>query len=124
LVLISVTVFSCTQSKAQNTEVVQPTELQNLIKEKKDLQLIDVRTSNEFKDGHLKGASLIDYYQADFKVQLDKLDKDKPIAVYCALGGRSGQALKIIVELGFKEAYDLAGGIKSWKGKGLEVIKD
>lgn len=98
-------------------------ELQELIKEKPDLQLVDVRTISEYKSGHLSKSVLIDYYKSDFKAKLQKLDKNKPIAVYCAVGVRSNSALRILKRLGFKEAYDLSGGIQAWQEKRLPIIK-
>lgn len=98
-------------------------ELQELINKKPDLQLVDVRTIGEYKSGHLSKSVLIDYYKSDFKAKLQKLDKDKPIAVYCAIGGRSNSALRILKRLGFKEAYDLSGGIQAWREKKLPIEK-
>lgn len=102
---------------------ITTTELQKLIKDKPHLQLIDVRTIGEYKSGHLSNSVLIDYYKTDFKSQLQKLDKDEPIAVYCAVGVRSNSALRILKRLGFKEAYDLSGGIQAWQKKELPIIK-
>lgn len=110
-----------TEQEAIISKKISPKELQVLIKEKSDLQLIDVRTDQEYKAGHLSKSMLIDYYKPDFKSQLAKLDKNKPIAVYCAVGGRSGGALKILKTLGFKEAYDLAGGIRDWEKQKLPI---
>lgn len=102
-------------------KTISAKELQVLIKDKADLQLIDVRTDREYKAGHLPKSVLIDYYKPDFKTQLAKLDKNKPIAVYCAVGGRSGSALKLLKTMGFKEAYDLAGGIRDWQKQKLII---
>jgi len=79
-----------------------------------DKIILDVRTSDEYKKGHLANATLIDYYGKDFKNQADQLDKSKPVFVYCASGGRSGSAAKILTQLGFKEVYDLQGGFNAW----------
>lgn len=108
---------------AQSSGLVEATQFEKLIKEKKDIQLIDVRTENEFKAGHIKGAVNIDFYRSDFKQAISKLDKTKPIAIYCAVGGRSGSTAKIASQLGFKEVYDLNGGISVWQKKGLQVVK-
>ncbi|MBO3697099.1 rhodanese-like domain-containing protein [Roseivirga sp. E12] len=116
--------FSCSTSSEQEkliSKVISVDELQGLIKEKSELQLVDVRTIGEYQRGHLSKSVLIDYYKPDFKAQLQKLDKDKPIAVYCAIGGRSNSTLKILKRLGFKEAYDLAGGIEAWREKKLPI---
>lgn len=123
LVLVTlITLISCAQGQVQGT--IAPIQFQKVIDDKKALQLVDVRTLEEFKDGHIKGAIIIDYYKADFKIQLDRLDKSKPIAIYCTVGWRSGKALKMLKKLGFNEAYDLDGGIVLWQKKGLKLVKD
>lgn len=83
--------------------------------------ILDVRTPNEFAQGHLPNALLIDYYNDDFKAQLARLDKTKPVFVYCASGGRSASASKIMIQAGFKEVYDLQGGFNTWVARGKPV---
>jgi rhodanese-related sulfurtransferase len=124
--LLIILLSTCAEVSAQDgviSKVITATELQKLIKDKSDLQLIDVRTIGEYKAGHLSKSVLIDYYKPDFKAQLQKLDKNKPIAVYCAIGGRSNEALQILKRLGFREAYDLSGGIQSWQENKLPIEK-
>ena len=124
--LLIVLLSTCAEVSAQEgviSKVITATELQKLIKDKSGLQLIDVRTIGEYKAGHLSKSVLIDYYKPDFKAQLQKLDKNKPIAVYCAIGGRSNEALQILKRLGFREAYDLSGGIQSWQENKLPIEK-
>lgn len=119
-------VLSCSTSELQDNAVsklVSAQELESLIKSREGLQLIDVRTDREYKAGHLSGAVLIDYYQSDFKSKLNQLNKDKPIAVYCAVGGRSRNTMKLLKQLGFKESYDLSGGIKAWIKQKLPIQK-
>lgn len=82
-------------------------------------QVLDVRTPEEFQSGHIKGAVNINFYDEDFKQQLNKLDKGKPVFVYCRSGKRSGKTAAMLNELGFKAVYDLEGGITAWKEAGL-----
>lgn len=89
----------------------------------KDKTILDVRTVEEYKEGHLSGATQIDYYGTDFKNQVSKLDKSKPVFVYCKGGGRSSSSCEILKDLGFKEVYNLQGGITDWKKAGKAVIK-
>jgi rhodanese-related sulfurtransferase len=101
-------------------EVKDPIQLLDVAAFKKgivnpEIQLIDVRTPKEFEEGHLENATLIDYFSSNFKETLLILDKEKPLYLYCKSGGRSGKASKILVELGFKEIYDLKGGYKAWE---------
>lgn len=126
VVLLMFILASCTDSSAQEglvSKAISATELEKIIKDRSDLQLIDVRTIGEYRQGHLAKSMLIDYYNPDFKSKLQKLDMDKPIAVYCAIGGRSNGASQILKLLGFKEVYDLSGGIQAWREKKLPIKK-
>ena len=79
--------------------------------EGKNVQLIDVRTPNEYKSGHIKGAKNIDFFSIQFKDEFNKLIKGKPVYVYCRSGSRSRQTANELALMGFKEIYDLKGGI-------------
>lgn len=85
--------------------------------------LLDVRTPQEYTNGHLQNATAINFFDADFKEKVDKLDKNKPIYVYCAVGGRSAKACKILQESGFKNVYNLLGGWNGWNAAGLPSVK-
>jgi phage shock protein E len=85
------------------------------------LVVLDVRTPEEFAEGHLDGAVLVDFYDADFAEQLAALDPDVPYLVICRSGNRSGQTLGIMEQLGFTSAADVDGGIIAWAGAGLPV---
>jgi sulfur-carrier protein adenylyltransferase/sulfurtransferase len=76
--------------------------------------ILDVRQPWEYEEDHLPGAKLIP--MGELKDALDKLDKDKPTLVYCAVGGRSRVAAQLMSGMGFKEVFNLAGGIKAYRG--------
>lgn len=78
-------------------------------KETPKAQLLDVRTPNEWNAGKIESSKCVNFMEADFKQQVEKLDKSKPVFVYCAAGGRSTKASKILKEAGFKEIYNLQG---------------
>ena len=82
---------------------------------KKGIQLIDVRTPEEFNAGHIPNAININFMSSDFKTQISKLNKNKAVYVYCQAGGRSAKASKMFLENGFKEVHDLKGGFGGWK---------
>ena len=103
---------SAQAEKTINRVVSQP-ELKGLLK-MEDIQLIDVRTIEEYKGGHIGNAKNTDFYSSDFKSQLSKLVKNKPVLVYCHSGGRSGKTALILKELGFKEVYDFQSGFSKW----------
>lgn len=87
------------------------------------VQILDVRTREEWKEGHLKGATLATVTEDGFlKKAKDALDPKKPVLVYCRSGGRSAKAAKQLREAGFT-VYDLAGGITAWQKAGKPVIK-
>lgn len=81
----------------------------------KKVQLIDVRTPQEYKAGHIKDAINIDYFSDKFSEDFKQFDKEEPIYIYCKSGNRSGKAAKILSELGFEKIYDLEGGYSHYK---------
>lgn len=85
--------------------------------------LLDVRTPQEFMQGHIKGAELMNFYDQDFQDNLKKLDKETPVYVYCRSGARSGNAAKMMKQMGFKSVYNLQGGMNMWQRSGQDVAK-
>lgn len=83
--------------------------------------ILDVRTPEEFSGGYIAGAINIDYNSGDFAEKAYKLDKEETIYVYCLSGGRSSSAANEMRKAGYKNVYDLKGGILKWKAAGLEV---
>jgi rhodanese-related sulfurtransferase len=77
--------------------------------------VIDVRTSTEFSEGHIKNAVNVDFFSKSFPATISKLNKQKTILVYCAAGGRSTSACTDFKKLGFKRVYNLIGGYDDWK---------
>jgi len=88
-----------------------------------DFVIIDVRTPNEFAEGHIENAINVDFRSETFRDELNKLDRNKTYLVYCRIGGRSGSALTIMKELNFREVYNMLGGINVWKSEGLPTTK-
>lgn len=104
--------------KEQTTPIVNKVVAQSEFKtlmSKKDAQLIDVRTPEEYNDGYIENAKNINFNSADFKAKMEKLDKTKPVLIYCHSGGRSGKTAAMLKEMGFKEVYDLQSGYSGWK---------
>ena len=77
--------------------------------------IIDVRTAPEVAAGKIDGALVMDFFAADFTQKVSELDKSKSYYMYCRSGGRSGQACSIMSQLGFKNLYNLSGGMMSWE---------
>jgi len=86
-------------------------------------QLIDVRTSDEFVQGHIEGAINADVNLPSFGEEISKLDKNKAVFVYCLSGGRSLSAAQQLKELGFKEVINLEGGIVAWNAARLPLTQ-
>ena len=85
--------------------------------------VLDVRSPEEFKEGHIKGAVNIDFNGKDFAAAAAKLDKDATVVVHCQAGGRSARSLPKLKELGFKKLVHLDGGFGGWEAAGLPVEK-
>ena len=88
-----------------------------------DEQLLDVRTPSEYQSGHLPKATLMDFREDGFEEKVAQLDKDKPVMLYCAGGGRSHAAAAMLAQLGFWKVYELEGGMKNWVNSGEAVEK-
>jgi rhodanese-related sulfurtransferase/rubrerythrin len=80
-----------------------------------DFLLLDVRQPEEYEAEHLPGAKLIPL--AELGSRLSELDPEKPVIVYCAIGGRSRVAAQVLAGKGFKEVFNLSGGIKAWNSQ-------
>lgn len=90
------------------------------IKNLDSVQLVDVRTPSEYNRGTIEGSYHIDFYQEDFLEQLgNKLEKHKPVYVFCHSGKRSGEAASMMKKLGFKKVYNLKGGLVAWNKRSL-----
>ena len=112
-------ISSCTIGQTKND--IELDEFEKKIASEKYL-LVDVRTAEEFPEGHIEGALNIDYFSATFSDDISKVGFEIPVLLYCRSGNRSGKAMKIMKELGFKEVYNLEGGIKGWISSNNPVI--
>ena len=91
----------------------------------KGVVVLDVRTTEEFAEGHIAGAVNIDANAADFekKVAELRLKKGTPLAVYCRSGRRSANACGILAKAGYKNVSNLSTGIVSWTEEGKPTVK-
>ncbi|MCB0574532.1 MAG: rhodanese-like domain-containing protein [Saprospiraceae bacterium] len=124
ILLFAACLLSCGQQQANAQSKLAPQDFERHLKTTAEVQLVDVRTPAEYADGHLAGARNIDYYDDHFTSLIGQLDKDKPVMVYCAKGGRSASAAEKFHNAGFKDVLDLDGGIIAWKEAGMPVVKD
>lgn len=121
LVIVTVLGISCnTKSQSDAIKVLTPTEFKT---KSANQTIIDIRTPQEFNQGHIEGAININYYNRNFIDQIAKYDKNQPIFIYCRSGNRTSSASKKAADFGFKEIYDLEGGILYWIKNNNETVK-
>ncbi|MFT5890036.1 MAG: rhodanese-related sulfurtransferase [Dokdonia sp.] len=113
--------ISCKEkSTTPRVEIISVQEMKDVLQEE-SVQLIDLRTRNEYATNHIKNAKNIVYQGDDWEDQVAKLDKEKPVYVYCQKGGRSAKCASLLEEAGFEKVYDLNGGISQWMAEGNTV---
>ncbi|MDN6281091.1 MAG: rhodanese-like domain-containing protein [Psychroflexus sp.] len=94
-------------------EVINKKKYADIISEKK-VQLVDVRTPEEFSEGSISHAQNINVMSPDFIDQIEEFSKSEPVYVYCKSGARSLKAAEIMVSRGFSKVIDLEGGYMNW----------
>ena len=113
LVVFFMTLWSCNSSSKGEIHVVSQDEMEVILK-RDHVQLIDVRTKEEFIAGSIYDAQNIDFFDEDFDTKVLELDKSKPVILFCQKGGRSAKCAKKMKDLGFTKIYDLDGGYSKW----------
>lgn len=122
-VFFSLMLYSC-QNDAQTVsstkvEVLSLEQFRYKIEKSNDIQILDVRTPEEWAGGVVKNAKQINIYDANFMEKVQKeFSKDKPVVVYCQAGVRSREAAKKLKDSGYKTVYDFSGGYAAWKKGG------
>lgn len=106
----------CCQSANSESQIVNKEEVSSMLQlvEEGSVQLLDVRTPEEFERGAIPGAINLDIRSSEFKEQLEDLDKDKPVILYCQSGFRSNKAAGILLSMGFTKVLDYKGGYSDW----------
>ena len=107
-------IFSFLKSNTDQIRSLNPSDFKAAIADK-NVQLIDVRTAQEYAQGTINKAKLIDVSSANFEQKIEKLDKTCPVAVFCHSGARSMYAAKVLAKKGFSTVYNLKGGIVFWR---------
>ena len=112
-----ITFISCNSQVTNKTITIDlPTLKTEVIG--KNVQFIDVRSQSEYQNGHIDNAININISNKNnFEQEVNTLDKNKPIYVYCHSGGRSNKACKVLEELGFVSIYNFSGGWKAWSAQ-------
>lgn len=112
------------QTNSENKTTLSAIEFADMIKELPTAPILDVRTPEEFKEGHLENAFNYDWKSHLFEKQIAGLDKSKPVFVYCLSGRRSAAAASKMREDGFKIVYELDGGITEWRAANFPETTD
>ena len=102
--------------------MIDVSEAQSMVKDS-NVTIIDVRTPQEYKQGHLKKAQLIPVSEIGNRIGEIEALKDSPVLVYCRSGHRSSMAARMLRKAGFSNISNLQGGITSWQGAGGAVTK-
>lgn len=130
LSIVSFVILSCNGQTSKKTEIVATVEtieakaFAEKIAATPNPQILDVRTPEEFTAGHIDNAENVNWLGDNFVVGAEKLDKSKPVFVYCKSGARSQKAAEKLEELGFTTIYQLQGGILKWDAAGLSNPSD
>lgn len=124
VLFISFAFSSCNGQQSKNIETIAPEAFAKKISETPKAQIIDVRTPEEFNSEHIDNALNINWFADDFATKIQKLDKSKPVFVYCKSGSRSAKAAVKLEELGFTIIYQLEGGILKWDTAGYSKPDD
>ena len=110
-------IFSAKAQQSDTFKILNPSEFYEAIFQK-NVQLVDVRTANEFNNGAIQNAVNIDFFQqSTFSNEFSKMDIEQPVYLYCHSGNRSRKTAALLEDMGFKKIYDLNGGYMRWPFK-------
>ncbi len=119
LFFVTCLLYACSNGQNTGYSLIEPAAFSEKIKSTTDITLLDVRTPEEYVVGHLPNAINIDWTGDQFNATTEKIDKTKPVFVYCMSGGRSHSAAQDLQKRGFKNVTELKGGILKWRAAGL-----
>jgi rhodanese-related sulfurtransferase len=120
LIMLSISFASL---EAQNKIEVNSKQVSTILQKNKKMLVLDVRTADEFNEGHIKGAINIDIRQDNAFGRIDKLDRKAGYLVYCRTNHRSGIAVEHMLQNGFKTVYQMMDGFPGWVANNLPVEK-
>ncbi len=110
--------------KSSDAPIVQhitPEQMQQMIANKPGV-VLDVRTPQETAEGMIDGAIQKDLFDDDFGETINRFDRNVPVYLYCASGGRSSDAADVFIESGFNSVYNMTGGIYKWEDQNLPIV--
>jgi len=122
IAFLSVSIINC----QQNTDpeyLIQTRQLFEILRGTDSIQLIDVRTPQEYQTSHIESAVNFNFFDENFVEQISTLNKKQPVYVYCRSGKRSAESISEFKKLGFDTIYSLEGGIIKWTEMGLKTTR-
>jgi rhodanese-related sulfurtransferase len=121
VVIVSITCFNFSCAGQQLVyKTISVSDARAMMQSSSNVSIVDVRTPEEYVQGHLKGA--INIPLSDLPLRIGGLEQNRPILVYCQTGYRSAQASSILVKAGFAKVYNLEGGIIAWINSGYPTV--
>lgn len=122
ILVVLIATFSIAACSSNGQNVLTTDQVAGLL-DKGDIELLDIRTPDEWNEGVIEGAVLKNFYDDDFAEYLESMDKAQPVIVTCKRGGRSGKATKMMMEAGFSEVYDMSAGMDGWNSDKKPTVK-
>ncbi len=105
--------FGITTATAQQSSFIRAQDVSAV--QQQDYLLIDVRTPEEYQEGTIPSAINIDVENDAFRSEVEKIDKNTPLIIFCKLGGRSETAAEILSNIGFTNVKEIEGGFEAWR---------
>ena len=118
-IIFSFMILSCNGQTSKNIKTIDAKAFAEKINATPNAQILDVRTPEEFSAAHIDNSLNINWLGDSFVASAEKLDKSKPVFLYCKSGKRSSSAANKLEELGFTKIYELEGGMLKWDAAGL-----
>ncbi len=124
LLLIITLLLTACMSSEDDVMTLKPETFKTKVHSSIALQLIDVRTPEEFNSGHIENAINFNYFSEHFKDSISLLQTNVPVYIYCRSGKRSSKSVEAFKAIGFDSIYQLKGGLLNWKKLGFEIISN
>lgn len=121
--LLALLLLTGLSAQAQSYENIDAETFYKLLQEQPGT-LLDVRTTREFRNGHLPESGQLNYYARDFRSKLELLPTDSPIYLYCNTGYRSERAAQMLAQAGYTQVYNMQYGIMEWNYRRLPIVVD
>lgn len=124
--LLALWMAGCSSSSKTAIHHLSARDAQSLITQNRGnpgFVILDIRTPAEFKQGHIAGAAILDYYNPSFRKDLERLDKSKTYLIYCRTGNRTSRTLAMVENMGFYTIYHMQRGIVEWYAQKLPLVK-